>query len=334
MKALILSLALALLSACNSSVVETATDAIEGVPEKTIDTDILGANAFVNDGRFGSQSAQYKEVRNTLGLKFVRVLLQWNDAVQPSKASDLNLGFADAVIGSLPSDLDALVVLTGAPSWMRDRSKWDGGDAGLTFVNEFVAPVVARYGGNGRIIGFQVWNEPNQGNGDNETMGFTNDPVAYVATLQKAFTVIRRLAPAKLVVSAATTAINQNFPDTLKYNRSMRDAGARDYSDIWAIHYYGRQFENVTRPGGVADFANGLSKPIWVTESGAQGVNNQLKYGRQVWPYLTDKINGIQRIYLYQFTEASPPESTYGLRNLSKDFPVSDLYVHLRERAR
>lgn len=334
MKALILSLALALLSACNSSVVETATDAIEGVPEKTIDTDILGANAFVNDGRFGSQSAQYKEVRNTLGLKFVRVLLQWNDAVQSSKASDLNLGFADAVIGSLPSDLDALVVLTGAPSWMRDRSKWDGGDAGLTFVNEFVAPVVARYGGNGRIIGFQVWNEPNQGNGDNETMGFTNDPVAYVATLQKAFTVIRRLAPAKLVVSAATTAINQNFPDTLKYNRSMRDAGARDYSDIWAIHYYGRQFENVTRPGGVADFANGLSKPIWVTESGAQGVNNQLKYGRQVWPYLTDKINGIQRIYLYQFTEASPPESTYGLRNLSKDFPVSDLYVHLRERAR
>jgi hypothetical protein len=334
MKKHFLSFTFALLAGCNSSIVETASDAIDGVPEKTINTDILGANAFANDGRFGTQSAQFKEVRDTLGLNFVRVLLQWNDGVQPSKNSPLNLAFADSVIGNLPNGVDALVILTAAPSWMRDRSQWDGGDAGLTFANKFVAPVLAKYGGNGRIIGFQIWNEPNQENTDNETMGFVNNPSAYVSALQKSYTVIRRLAPSKLVVGAATTAINQNFPNTLKYNRAMRDAGAQSFCDIWAIHYYGRQFENVTRPGGVADFVNGLSKPTWVTETGAQGVNNQLKYGRQVWPYLTDKMKGIQRIYLYQFTESTPPETTYGLRNLSRDFPVSDLYVHLRERAR
>lgn len=334
MKPYLLSMLTALLVGCNSNVVETATDAVGGVPEKTINTDILGANAFVNDGRFGSQSAQFQEVRDTLGLRFVRVLLQWNDGVQPSKSSPLNLSFADSVISSIPSGVDALVILNAAPSWMRDRSQWDGGDAGLTFANKFVAPVVARYGSNRRIIGFQIWNEPNQQNSDNETMGFVNNPSAYVSTLQNSYTVIRRLAPAKLVVSAATTAINQNFPATINYNRAMRDAGAQNFSDIWAIHYYGRQFENVTRPGGVADFVNGLSKPVWVTESGAQGVNNQLKYGRQVWPYLTDKMKGIERIYVYQFTDSAPPETTYGLRNLSRSLPVSDLYVHLRERAR
>ncbi len=333
MKRLLLALALTV-TACNSSVVETATDAISGVPEKTIDTDILGANAFANDGRFGSQSAQFKEVRDVLGLRFVRILLQWTDGVQPNKSAPLNLTFAESVINSLPSGVDALVILTAAPSWMNNRANWDNGDSGATFVNEFVAPVVRRFGGNGRIIGFQIWNEPNQENADNSAMGFTNNPEAYVSTLAKAFTTIRSIAPAKLVVTAATTAINQNFPKTLDYNRAMRNAGAQGVSDIWAIHYYGRQFENVTRPGGVADFVNGLSSPVWVTESGAQGVNNQLKYGRQVWPYLTDKMKGIQRIYLYQFTDSAPPETTYGLRNLSKQFPVSDLYVHLRDRAR
>jgi hypothetical protein len=86
------------------------------------------------------------------------------------------------------------------------------------------------------------------------------------------------------------------------------------------------------RGGGVADFLNGLPKPIWITESGAQGVNSQLEYGERVWPFLTDKIPGIERIYQYQFAEATPADVTYGLRNLSGDLPVSDLYVHLRDR--
>jgi hypothetical protein len=134
-------------------------------------------------------------------------------------------------------------------------------------------------------------------------------------------------------VTAATTAINQNFPGSLDYNRAMRDAGAQQHADIWGINYYGKQYENLVRPGGVRDFANGLSLPIWVTESGAQGVNTQLAYGEEVWPYLTEQISKIQRIYAYQFTEDSSPDVTYGLRNLSSDRPVSDLYVWLRDRS-
>jgi len=140
------------------------------------------------------------------------------------------------------------------------------------------------------------------------------------------------IAPAKLVVTAAITAINQNYPESLNYNRAMRDAGAQDYSDVWAIHYYGKQYENLIRPGGVRDFANGLSQPIWVTESGAQVVNKQLASGEEVWPYLQEKIPGIQRIYQYQFPEASDPGSTYRLRNLSANAALSDLYVWLRDR--
>ncbi len=182
------------------------------------------------------------------------------------------------------------------------------------------------------MIGFQIWNEPNQDNQANRNLGFNESAPNYVELLKQSYSVVQSAAPTKLVVTAATTAINQNYPSSLNYNRAMRDAGAQDYSDVWAIHYYGKQYENLIRSGGVRDFANGLSKPIWVTESGAQGVNKQLAYGEEVWPYLQEKIPGIQRIYQYQFTEATPPDSTYGLRNLSSNAALSDLYVWLRDR--
>lgn len=321
-----------LVLACDSSDIKEAIDIGSGVPRKTIDTDSLGLNAFANDGRFGSASQQYGEVRSTLRLGFVRILIGWDSLAQASKSAAPNFSFYDSLIASVPSGVDALLVLTGAPSWMSDSNNWTGGDPGQTFVDEWVKPVVSRYGSNGRVVGFQIWNEPNTSRRDNDILGFTGDAARYVEVLRKSSEVIRAAAPAKLVVSAATTAINQNFPASLDYNRAMRDAGAQDFADIWAIHYYGKQYENVIKSGGVRDFANGLSRPIWVTESGAQGVNNQLAYGEEVWPFLQEKIPSIQRIYVYQFTESTPPDTTYGLRNLSSDRPVSDLYVWLRDR--
>jgi hypothetical protein len=329
MKKILLSvLSLVVLSACNVSDVKDAIDVADGVPRKTIDTDILGVNAFANDGRFGSPASQYQEVRSTLRLGFVRILVNWDAGAQPSPTTPANLAFYDTLIEALPSGIDAVLVMTGVPSWLAGSS----GDPRSAYINDWVTPVVTRYGNHPRVIGFQIWNEPNQNNSANSVMGFTNNAALYVSTLKSAAGVIRTVAPSKLVVTAATTAINQNYPSTLNYNRDMRDAGAQSYADIWGVHYYGKQYENVIRPGGVADFANGLSLPIWVTESGAQGVNNQLAYGEEVWPFLQEKIHGIQRIYVYQFTEATAPATTYGLKNLSLTLPVSDLYVWLRER--
>ena len=322
-----------LTSACNTSDLKEAVSVADGVPRKTIDTDTLGMNAFANDARFGSPSSQFQEVSSTLGLRFVRILVRWDSLVQPSKGSALNLSFADTLLASIPADLDALIVMTGTPTWMSNPANWSAGDPRATFVEELLSPVVARYGNHPRVIGFQVWNEPNQDNTENQILGLTNSAALYVDMLKRSSEVIRARAPSKLVVGAATTAINQNYPTSLNYNRAMQDAGAQSHADIWAIHYYGRQFENVIRPGGIADFTGGLSLPIWITESGAQGVNQQLAYGEQVWPFLREKIPTIQRIYVYQFTEATPPDSTYGLKNLSADLPVSDLYVWLRDRA-
>ncbi len=317
-------------SACSKSDIEDAIDIADGVPRKDIDRSKLAINAFVNDGRFGSISQQFNEVRNVLGISKVRILFNWDNNVQGSPNGSLNFNYYDDIVSSIPSGVSAIVVVTGTPSWMTNSANWIDGDPRATFLQKWLRPVLSRYGSNGKLEGFEIWNEPNMiANAENQVMGFAESPETYADFFKKASALVRNLAPGKLCINAATTAINQNFPSSVDYNRRMRDAGVADFTDVWNVHYYGRQYEKVITDGGVADFLNGLNKTVWITESGAQGVNNQLAYGEQAWPFLIDKIPSIQRIYIYQFTEATPPDVSYGLKNLSSDFPISDLYIHL-----
>jgi hypothetical protein len=302
-------------------------------PRKQIDTSLMGVNAFVNDSRFGTIKSQFEEVRDTLRLKYVRVLFTWDDNVQPSPTSPPNFSFYDDIAKNIPRGTQALVILTGVPSWVSDSANWSGGSARVTFIRKWVSKVIPRYQKNSQIKAYQIWNEPNDSsNALNDVMGFTESPETYVDMLKRASKVIRKQKKRKRVVSAATTAINQGYPRALDYNRAMRDAGAERAIDFWGVHYYGSHYENVLRSGGVSDYLNGLSKPIWMTESGATGINEQLEYVERTWPFLKEEIPGIVRFYLYQFTDATEAEETYGLKNLTPGFTISDLYIYLRDR--
>lgn len=324
-----------LLTGCNSDIVDQAKEAIDladGVPRKDIDRGKLGVNAFFNERGFGSISAQYAEASQTLGIKHMRVLLAWNSAVQGTPSGSPNLSFYDALVNSAPSDVDLLVILTDVPQWMANRSAWVDGNPRTTFVKHWVEPIVSRYATNPRVAGFQIWNEPNApGRFDNSVLGLDENPLNYLELLAQSHSTIKRIAPGKLVVNAATTAINQNYPNTLNYNRTLRDNGLLNFVDVFAFHYYGRQYENVVRSGGVQDFLSSMGNRIWVTESGAQGTTEQLKYVEQTWPFLSERIPAIERFYYYQMYESGDPATSYGLKNGSSDRPVSDLYVWLRD---
>jgi hypothetical protein len=310
--------------------IDEAVDVLDGVGRHPIDVSRTGVNAFGSDTRFGSTCQQYQEIQQSLKLTHLRVLFRWSDGVQSGPGSEPFFGFYDEIADCVPAGMDALVVVTGMPAWMQAPANWSGGNPRRTFVEEFFLRVVERYAGHSRIAGFQVWNEPNNtSDADNQLMGF-NDPALYVEMLAEAYRGAKAIAPGKLIVNAATTSVQQNFSDTLDYNKAMRSAGAEDYVDVWAIHYYGRQFETLMR--GVQDFLNGLRRPIWVTESGQQGVNEQLRYVEEAWPYLKEKVPGIDRFYYYCFESGEPSASAYGLRTTDPAFPVSDLYVYLRDR--
>lgn len=169
-------------------------------------------------------------------------------------------------------------------------------------------------------------------NPDNSTLGFASNPKNYVSMMAMAYPAIKSVAPSMTVISSATTSIIQNYPNSLRYNKAMKSEGLEQYVDVWAIHFYGKQVENIIRPSGVKSFVTKIKKPVWVTESGAQGTLKQREYVERYWNFLRKEIKNISRIYFYQFTESSPASSTYGLRNLTPGKFVSDFYIYLRDR--
>lgn len=321
------------LPACNSSDIDALLDSIDEPDRRAIDTSILGVNAFGNEPGFGTPASQYRDIRDNLRLNSLRLLFDWNDSIQSSPSSGPSYSFYDSLINAVPSNMDVIVVLTNTPNWVNDPANWIEGNPRTTFVERWVRPTVTRYRNNPKIIAWQIWNEPNQDvNQRNVLLDINNNPANYVEMLARASNVIREVAPGDLVVNAATTSIVQDFPNSVNYNQSMRDAGAESFVDVYAIHYYGRSFGDFQRDGGVKDFLTSLSKPIWITESGEQGVNNQLAYGEQLWPYLRDEVPAIQRIYHYRYAENSASDVSFGMRTPDPNFPVSDLYLSLRER--
>ena len=304
-------------------------------PEReTIDVSRVGLNNFFVDPQFGSIDQQYAEIRNTLGIRSIRILLAWTDGVQPNPNSSAFYGFYDDILDSVPPGVDIIVVLAHTPNWMFDSNNWIGGNPTTTWIERWLKPTVTRYRNAPGIIGFEVWNEPDLTVVPSDIVLGLEDADTYFAMLQAGSDAIRSIAPGKLVLNAATQSIQQNFPTTLNYNRRLRDLGAENLVDVWNVHYYGRQFENIITGNGVADFLNSIPRPIWITESGEDGPDQQLAYVETAWPFLRDEIPSIDRIYYYQFGETvTPLELNFGLRTPDPNFPVSDLYVHLRDRA-
>jgi len=334
----LLALLFILFSGCNSSTVDEALEVIkdpgdaldlaDGVDRKPIDLQRFGLNAFSNQAFAGSICNQFSEIKDTLGITAVRVLFNWDDNVQPTPNSNINFSFYDDILDCIPAGMTALVILAETPSWMANSSEWENGNPRLTFANRWARVVARRYAGNPKISGYQIWNEPNNAAfPSNEMLSVLQDPLNFVELTSFASQAIRDEDLTKLIVSGATTSIAQNYPSALNYNKILVDAGILTLVDIYAIHYYGTNFERLV--GDVDDFLKTISLPIWVTESGKTGVNNQLEYAERTLPFLRERVGGIDRIFWYRFAEDLPATESFGLRTPDPDFPVSDLYIYL-----
>jgi len=239
-----------------------------------------------------------------------------------AKASALFSRF-DAIMGSIPPDVDLLPILGYAPQWLANRPDWKD-----VFITRYVIPVLDRYGGDARIVGWEIWNEPD---------GFCNGRVAPPGVLdcspQDYVDLVARVAPevrkrsGALIVGAATTSINQSFPGHFDYNKDMVGAGLLGFIDVYNFHWYGAQLEKLSF-GGIADFLNSTGKRVWCTESGEQGSTNQLGHARDVFPELDDEIDRLDRIYIFTYFDGQGPGNTFGL--VANNGLESDLYQFLR----
>ena len=225
-------------------------------------------------------------------------------------------------------------MLSHAPTWITNPANQIDNDARKTWVEGWLKPTVNRYKNNPNIVGFEIFNEPDIVTLEQDRVLGLEEADNYYDLLARGYSAGKAIAPNKLMIMAATTSIQRNFPTVLNYNKRLRDLGADSVTDIWNVHYYSSSYETVVTSNGVGDFLNGVSKPIWVTESGEKNQREQLSYVETTWPFLKDEIPGIQRFYYYQFGETGPLDNNFGLRTTNQDFPVSNFYIYLRDGTR
>lgn len=312
---------------------EDVLDLILDDPDREpIDVSRMGVNNFFVYSEFGSISQQFQDIRDTLGLSKVRVLFAWTNEVQPFPDGEPFFGFYDAILEAVPPGVDILPVVVHTPSWMLDSNNWIDDDPRKTWVELWLRKVITRYASDPRIVGWQVWNEPDLTVVPSDIALQLEDPDNYADLLSQAFPVVRNIDPTKLIVMGATTSIQQEFATTLNYNRRLRELAVDSIVDVWAIHYYSTSYDRVVLNNGVADFLNGLGKPVWITESGETGPNDQLAYVETTWPFLRGEIGAIDRIYYYEYASpVTPVSDNFGMRTTDPDLRVSDLYVALRD---
>jgi len=291
----------------------------------------LGLNAFANERVFGSIRSQYREAVNVLKIPRVRILFSWNDQIQANSDAPPFWGFYDEIIRSLPRGSRAIIVVTGLPSWA--RNKGDPLYRQSLFLNDWFRKVLSRYGRISSIEGFQLWNEPNDKNNlDNEFLGFSDNPEQFVRFTQSGRLIQENFNIRTKLISAAPTSIIQNFPQTANYFKSMLDSGLQDTVDIISLHFYGESIERLLATNIITAQILRLTKPLWITESGIKGADNQEQYARRLWPYLFSIFPSLKRIYIYQFTDSLPSDQTFGIRSGSDGKTYSGLYYYLRNQ--
>lgn len=280
-------------------------------------------NEFVANPK-GDAGAQAADIRNTLGIRHVRTSFFFDEGFLATEAAQPNWARFDAIVGSIPADADLLPILAYAPQWLANRPDWKS-----VFINRYVIPVLDRYGNDGRIAGWEIWNEPDgfcNGSGGAPLGVLDCSPEDYVDLVRQVAPVIRARSGAP-VVGAATTSINQSFPRHLDFNKDMVSLGLLDLIDVYNFHWYGEQFEKFAI-GGIEDFLDGTNKPLWCTESGERGSTNQLGYAEDAFPLFEDRLNDLERIYIYTYYDGEGPDTTYGL--VAGNGNESDFYQFLR----
>ena len=117
------------------------------------------------------------------------------------------------------------------------------------FVEQWVKPTVSRYAGNGKIVGYQVWNEPNNADfPENNVIDVLTTPLNFLELISLAYDAIKGIDGGKLVLNGSTTSIAQKFPTTFSYNKDLVDAGITSVVDRFAIHYYGNNHRQAFAP--------------------------------------------------------------------------------------
>ncbi len=184
----------------------------------------------------------WNETTRTFDLDMVRLMnfthvkqrFAWLD-VEP-QPGEWHWQHADAVVDEVDyRGLEIVARIDGAPDWaVRPLDAPDDAPIDLDAWAEYCGAVAGRY--QGRIAGYQVWNEPNL---RVEWYGNPPNAAGYVRLLRACAEAIRAADPDAVIISAGLAPTGGPMPDAmpdLDYLRQMYAAGAAPYFDVLGLN--------------------------------------------------------------------------------------------------
>jgi polysaccharide biosynthesis protein PslG len=299
------------------------------------DNNLLGESAQ-------TQAAQFSAMKS-IGIASVRVDANWR-IVQPTGPSVFYWAALDQEVKSITAaGMSVDLIIDGCPSWAAIPSAVNDMFAQPKSSAEYAtwaAEVVDRYDKMG-VRYFEVWNEPNI----NEFWRPQPDPAAYTADLIAAYTSIKKVDPAAIVISGGLAPASDNGIDynPVTFLADMYADGAKGSFDYVGDHPYSYPVLPDTYNAGSAwsemyetnpsirsiMIENGdFSKKVWITEFGAPttgrarvGFTAQSDTLTQALAY-ADKTDWIAALYIFTWRDTSTARkigTSFGLENFNGD---------------
>ncbi|MGC9399569.1 MAG: hypothetical protein ACP5HM_10595 [Anaerolineae bacterium] len=261
----------------------------------------------------GDYTYSMRQVRDHLGLGWVKQQLRWDD-VQPNSETFDWSKYDPVVAAADEMGLKLLLSVVKGPKWTNDYASNDpdpnvsAPPADLTLYTEFLGKLVERY--KGRVHAIEVWNEQNLAREWDNAEGINAE--RYTEMLRLAYQTIKSRDPNIIVISGALSPTGANFTDPDNPNRitvmddyvylqQMIDAGALDYADCIGAHANG-----INMPPDVA-WDEGYNDPTASFRGPFDNPHHSWSFKSTIWGYynMAQKAGYEKPICLTEFGWAS-----------------------------
>jgi hypothetical protein len=204
----------------------------DAVTDRAFPSLAYGIHAFL----WWNETMRTYDLDNIRLMNFTHVKQRFSWADMEPLRGEWHWSTADAVVAEVEyRQLELIARLDGPPDWALHAPS-DPTDPPIDVAawGEFCGALAARY--QGRIAGYQVWNEPNL---NREWLGHPPDAGAYVTLLKACADAIRASDPDAVIISAGLAPTGTWLPDAIPdmdYLRMMYDAGAAPYFDVLGLN--------------------------------------------------------------------------------------------------
>ncbi|MCZ2094792.1 MAG: LysM peptidoglycan-binding domain-containing protein [Anaerolineae bacterium] len=180
-------------------------------------------------------TAAVMENVTALGVGWVKQVIDWSLYEAAQGAIDWTP--LDEMVGAMDAaGLNILLTVTNAPAWARETGEEAGPPADPQTYAAFAGALAQRYAGV--VDAYEIWDSPNLRRAWNTPRGIS--AADYVALLQAAYSAIKLVDPAAVVVTGglAPTGFNDgvNAVDDRVYLRQMYEAGVAQWADAIGAH--------------------------------------------------------------------------------------------------